>query len=64
MVDWGEWAICEFQEPANEPPPFVLALEDDWESIPATRTCQITYALAGDSDYTVASSEDFSVYNA
>ena len=34
-VDWGEWGLV---APPNDPPPLMLALTDDYESIPATRT--------------------------
>ena len=34
-VDWGEWELV---APPNDPPPLMLALTDDYESIPAIRT--------------------------
>ena len=34
-MDWGEWELV---APPNDPAPLMLALTDDYESIPATRT--------------------------
>jgi hypothetical protein len=51
MVDQGKYDICELPTPANEPPPFMLALCDGSKAIPATRTRQIMPMVPGESDH-------------
>ncbi len=43
--------------PANEPPPFILAVCDDSETISATRTRQVMPMVPGESDHKYAVQE-------
>ena len=57
MVDWDEYVMCELPFPANKPPPFMLALCDDSEVIPAIRTRQIMPMVPRESDHKYAIQE-------
>jgi hypothetical protein len=50
MVDWDKDVTRELPVPANEPPPFMLALGDDWECNPVTLIRHTMPMAQGESD--------------
>ena len=57
VADWDEYVMRELPLPANELPPFMLALCNESEAIPATRTRHIMHMVQGESDHKYAIQE-------